>query len=62
MQKKGFCLFSQWIVYFSSFVRPGKLFRNFLKFSGRLFKFLIVYIKKGVLGVSISFPFVGIKI
>ena len=48
MQKKGFSLFLQWIVYFSSLVRPGKLFRNYLtnqRFSGPLFKFLIVYKK-----------------
>ena len=31
MQKKGFSLFSRWIVWFSSLVRPGKLFRNCLK-------------------------------
>ena len=30
IQKKGFSLFSQWIVYFSSLVRPGKFFRNCL--------------------------------
>ena len=26
MQKKGFSLFLKWIVYFSSLVRPSKLF------------------------------------
>ena len=49
MQKKAFSLFSQWIVLFSSVVRAGKLFRNCLtnqRFSGRLFKFFIVYKKK----------------
>ena len=44
-----------------SLVRPGKLFRNCLTnqwFSGQLFKFLIVYFKKGVveqIGFSICF-------
>ena len=49
MQKKGFSFFSQWIVLFSSVVHAGKLFRNCLtnqRFSGRLFKFFIVYKKK----------------
>ena len=49
MQEKGFSRFSQWIVSFSSLVRPGKLFRDCLtscRFSGQLFKFLIVYKKK----------------
>ena len=49
MQKKGFSLFSQWIVYFSSLIRSVKLFRNYLtnsRFSRRLFKFLIVYEKR----------------
>ena len=31
MKKKGFSLHSQWIVKFSSLVRPGKLFRHCLK-------------------------------
>ena len=38
MQKKSFSLFSQWIVSFSSLVRPGKLFINYLtnqRFSGQ---------------------------
>ena len=51
MQKKGFSLLSQWIVYFSSLVHPGKLVRNYLanqRFLGWLFKFLIVFQKKGV--------------
>ena len=50
MQKKVFSLLSHWIVWFSSFVRPRKLFRNCLtnsRFLRRLFKFLIVY-KKSV--------------
>ena len=49
MQKKGLSLFSQWIVQLSSLVRPGKLFSNCLtnqRFSGQLFKFLIVYKKR----------------
>ena len=49
IQKKGFSLFSQWTVSFSYLVRPSKLFRNCLtnlRFSGRLFKFLIVYKKR----------------
>ena len=49
MQKKCFSLFLQWIIWFSSLVCPDKLFRNCLtnyRFSGWLFKFLIVYKKK----------------
>ena len=50
MQKKGFSLFLLWIVYFSSFVCPGKLFRNCLtlRFSGQLLKLLIIYKNNGV--------------
>ena len=60
MQKKGFRLFSQWIVLFLSLVRPGKLFRNCLtnqRFSGRLFKFLIIYKKKCVVLQTACSPF-----
>ena len=51
MQEKGFSLFLQWIVQFSSLVHPCKLFRKCLtnlRFLGWLFKFLIDYEKKGV--------------
>ena len=51
MQKKGFSLFSQGIVWVSSLVCPGKLFKNCLtNFRGNCLNFWL-FIKKGVHGL-----------